>query len=75
VAKADSRAAQLGLDRGSYVRSLIEQDVVAGETTRKRRFASEGFIGSAPLRGGPYDNRRVRAILRARLVRAREKNR
>jgi hypothetical protein len=76
VAKADARAARLGLDRGGYVRSLIEQDVVAGDKeTRARTFASEDFIGSVPLRRGPYTNRRVRAILRERLVHGREKNR
>jgi hypothetical protein len=76
VAKADARAAQLGLDRGKYVRALIEQDLVAGDKkARARRFASEDFIGSVPLRRGPYTNRRIRAILRERLVRAREEDR
>jgi hypothetical protein len=76
IAKADSRAAQLGLDRGKYVRALIEQDVAAGaREARRHRFASEAFIGSAPLGRGPYTNRRVRTIVRERLSRARAQDR
>jgi len=76
LAKADERAAQLGLDRGKYVRGLIEQDVTAGAGERRRRaFSSESFIGSVPLGRGPYTNRRVRAIVRERLTGRREKNR
>ena len=72
LAKADARAAELGIDRGKYVRSLITQDVAtAVGKRRKRTFASEDFIGSVPLARGPYTNRRVRALVRARL----EKNR
>lgn len=74
MAEAERRAAELGLDRGKYVRALIEQDVSARDT-RKRTFASEDFIGSAPIARGPYTNRRVRAIVRERLIRRREKNR
>jgi hypothetical protein len=74
VAKADARAAELGLDRGKYLRSLIEQDVRAsGREQRKRKFASEDFIGSMPLALGPYTNRRVRAVVRKRLAAKREK--
>lgn len=76
VAKADARAAELGLDRGKYVRALIEQDVTAGERNpRKRRFASEDFIGSATVGRGPYTNQRVRALVRQRLIEKREKSR
>jgi hypothetical protein len=76
MAKADARAAQLGLDRGKYVRSLLEQDLADSAQDKKpRRFASESFIGSAPLGRGPYTNRRVRAIVRERLSARREKNR
>lgn len=76
MAKADERAAQLGLDRGKYVRTLIEHDVATGARGRgRRRFASEDFIGSVPMGRGPYTNRRVRAIVAERLTRAREKNR
>ncbi len=76
MAKADERAAQLGLDRGKYVRSLIEQDLVVGSKEgRRRRFASEEFIGSVPLGRGPYTNRRVRAIVEQRLRRGRQEDR
>lgn len=76
VAKADARAAELGLDRGKYIRSLIEQDVSsAGRDRRKRAFASEDFIGSAPLGSGPYTNRKVRELVRERLRTKREKDR
>jgi hypothetical protein len=76
VAKADARAAELGLDRGKYVRSLIEQDVSASRRKRRsHKFASEDFIGSVPLARGPYTNRRVRALVRERLAEKREKNR
>ena len=76
VAKADRRAAELGLDRGKYVRSLIEQDVTtAARQGSKRTFVSEGFIGSVPLARGPYTNRRVRAIVREHLAARREKDR
>ena len=76
IAKADRRAAELGLDRGKYVRSLIEQDVTATAKRRsKRTFVSEDFIGSVPLARGPYTNRRVRVIVRERLRANREKDR
>ena len=77
IAKADRRAAELGLDRGKYVRSLIEQDVTATATGRSNRtFVSEDFIGSMPLGRGPYINRRVRAMVRERLrASSREKDR
>ena len=76
MAKAEARAAQLGLDRGKYVRALIEQDLTTeGKQARKHRFTSEDFIGSMPLARGPYTNRRVRAIVRERLALKREKDR
>jgi hypothetical protein len=76
IAKADMRAAELGLDRGKYVRSLIEQDVAAAANSpRKQTFVSEDFIGSMPLGHGPYTNRRVRELVRERLGSRREKDR
>lgn len=76
IAKADERAAQLGLDRGKYVRALIEQDVVAGaKRTGRRRFASEAFIGSVPLGRGPYTNRKIRSIVTERMATRREEDR
>jgi hypothetical protein len=75
LAKAASRAAQLGLDRGKYVRDLIERDLRQDKSARKRRFASEAFVGSATLGLGPYTNDRVREAVRTRLRAKREKNR
>ena len=75
MAKAEARATELGLDRGKYVRALIEQDLASGaKGSRSRRFTSEDFIGSVKLARGPYTNRRVRAIVGERLAQ-REKNR
>jgi hypothetical protein len=76
AAKADERAAELGLDRGKYLRGLIEQDLSASRAKRgKRKFASEDFIGSVPLQKGPYTNRAVRVVVKARLTAKREKTR
>lgn len=76
IMKADGRAAELGLDRGKYVRSLIEQDLAASaKAPRKRAFKSEDFIGSVPLGRGPYTNQRVREMVRGRLTVKREKAR
>ena len=76
LAKADARAAQLGLDRGKYVRALIEDDLTAATRQRRRhRFSSESFIGSVSLGRGPYTNRRTRALVRERLDTKREENR
>ncbi len=76
MAKAEARAARLGLDRGKYVRALIEQDLATGaRESRRRQFTSEDFIGSMPLARGPYTNRRVRAMVRERLALKRDKNR
>lgn len=76
IAKADARASELGLDRGKYVRSLIEQDVATSRRSRRKKpFASEDFLGSTPFGRGPYTNSRVRAIVRERLGRRREENR
>jgi hypothetical protein len=70
LARADARASQLGLDRGKYVRGLIEQDLTAAASERRRpSFSSESFIGSVPLGRGPYTNARVRTIVRRRLER------
>lgn len=74
LAKAESRAAQLGLDRGKYVRELIAQDLAQARGT-SRTFASEDFIGSVSLGLGPYTNRRVRDAVRRRLAARREKTR
>jgi hypothetical protein len=76
MAKAEARAADLGLDKGKYVRALIEQDLASlVNTPRGKRFASEDFIGALPLGKGPYTNSRVRRLVRERLTRRREAHR
>lgn len=75
LAKADSRASQLGLNRGKYLRDLIERDVAADSGKARRSFASESYIGSTPLGSGPYTNDSIRATVRTRLHAKREKNR
>jgi hypothetical protein len=75
LAKAEARAAELGLDRGKYVRDLIERDVSQPGAGSRRKFASRDFIGSVSLGTGPYTNRRVREAVRGRLKSKREKNR
>ena|SRR6266540_948637 len=66
LAKAETRAVQLGLDRAGYVRSLIEQDLQNATTRSRRRFASEDLVGAFRLGGGSATNRRVREMLRRR---------
>ncbi len=75
LAKADSRATQLGLNRGKYLRDLIEHDVAAAAGKTPRTFASKDFIGSVPLGQGPYTNGRARAAVRSWLLGKREKKR
>jgi hypothetical protein len=75
LAKANIRAAQLGLDRGKYLRDLIERDLSQDDRGGPRKFASEDFIGSASLGRGPYTNERVRAVVRQRLRDRHAKNR
>jgi hypothetical protein len=65
LAKAEARAARLGLDRASYVRSLIESDLLASQGT-KTRFASEDLVGAYRLGGKSASNARVRETLRRR---------
>lgn len=75
LTKAATRAAQLGLGRGKYIRDLIERDLSQNRDDPRRPFVSEDFIGSANLGRGPYTNARVRQAVRARLRAKREKNR
>jgi len=66
LAKAEERAAQLGLDRARYVRNLIQQDLASATRGRRRRFASEDLVGRFRLGGEPATNRRVREMLSQR---------
>ncbi len=71
LAKAEARAARLGLDRAGYVRSLIEHDLAVAAAKSPRRFASEDLVGAYRLGGLSATNHRVRETLRRR---ARSKN-
>lgn len=76
LAKADARAARLGLGRARYVRDLIEQDVADGPGTGpSHRFASEDLVGKYTTGLGSATNSRVREVMRQRLRARREKNR
>ena len=66
LAKAEARAARLGLDRAQYVRGLIERDLVSSNGQTHGHFASEDLVGAFRLGGQAATNKRVRAKLRAR---------
>ncbi len=66
LAKAEARAARLGLDRAGYVRSLIEHDLAAETSQSPRRFASEDLVGAFRLGGQSATNPRARETLRRR---------
>lgn len=51
LAKADARAAHLGLERARYVRSPIERDVEDEGPATRRQFASEDLVGRFHLGG------------------------
>lgn len=65
LARADARAARMGLERARYVRGLIERDLAADEAS-PRQFASEDLVGRFHLGGKPATNQRVRERLRQR---------
>jgi len=75
LARAESRAVQLGLDRAGYVRSLIEQDLKAAKCKSERRFASEDLVGKFRLGGRGATNARSREMLRRRAQKKRETDR
>ena len=75
LAKAEARAARLGLDRAGYVRSLIEHDLASSAAPSRGRFASEDLVGAFRLGGESATNRRVREILSRRSGSKRETNR
>jgi len=72
IAAIDARAAQLGQDRTKYILSLVEDDLTAGKTRRRHKFASADLIGcvSTGIKSG--DNATIRRMARKRLN---EKNR
>jgi hypothetical protein len=77
LCKAEARAAQLGLDRAKYVRSLIEEDLAAARAEKKHRFASEDLIGAyiSPVSGDSATNARVREVMKQRQLDKRARSR
>ncbi len=62
--KAEARAARLGVDRAQYVRSLIEEDLAAGEGGMPNRFSSDDLAGLYEGTGKPATNQETRNRLR-----------
>ena len=66
--RIDGRAAELGQDRSTYVRSLISQDLkTARRRKKKNRFASEDLVGCISTGIPTGDNDTVREVIRNRL--------
>ncbi|MCH7227541.1 type II toxin-antitoxin system antitoxin, RelB/DinJ family [Haloferula sp. A504] len=64
--KAEARAARLGLDRAKYVRTLIEEDLAAGDEPSGPGFASSDLAGIYEGTGKAATNDEARARLRRR---------
>jgi hypothetical protein len=64
LAKAEARAARLGMDRAKYVRSLIEEDLAPGGKTAGSGFASSDLAGMYEGGGKAATNQETRARLR-----------
>lgn len=75
LSKAEARAAQLGLDRAKYLRSLIEDDLASNKSKPKHKFASEDLIGCCVGDGRSATNSVVREKMRQHGLAKREKNR
>ena len=58
--KAEARAARLGVDRAKYVRSLIEEDLAAGEKITVSGFASSDLVGMYEGNGKAATNQETR---------------
>jgi len=65
LAKLDKRAAAVGQDRSSYVRHLIERDLISAEP-RKHKFASADLLGAYRTGIKSGDNKTIREIVRSR---------
>jgi hypothetical protein len=64
LAKAEAKAARLGLDRAKYVRSLIEEDLSAGGKKSGPGFASSDLAGMYEGTGQAATNSECRARMR-----------
>jgi hypothetical protein len=67
LAKLNKRAAELGQDRSSYVRGLIEEDLLAAPKTARHTFASEDLVGCVSTGLSSGDNATVRDVIRQKL--------
>lgn len=63
LAKADARAARLGVDRAKYVRSLIEEDLAMVDMRTGSTFASSDLAGLYEGSGQAATNEETRARL------------
>jgi predicted DNA-binding protein len=75
VARVARRAAELGQDRSTYIRGLIEQDLSNAPKPSKHVFASEDLAGCISTGLKIADNATVRKLIRQRLLERSEKNR
>jgi hypothetical protein len=75
MSKAEARAARLGVDRATYVRGLIEEDLEEEAESKGRRFGSEDLAGYYRSDGRAATNPVVREKLRQRSSARREEHR
>lgn len=66
LGKADARAARLGVDRATYVRTLIAQDLGSDTEATSGSFSSEDLAGMYDGDGAPATNEQVRRRMSGR---------
>lgn len=75
LSKAEAKAAQLGMDRAKYLRSLVEDDVRSTGNAPRHRFASEDLAGIHKGETSlPATNARTREMMRKKILAQRERN-
>jgi len=75
LSKAEAKAAQLGMDRAKYLRSLVEDDVRSTENAPRHRFASEDLVGIHSEKPSlPATNARTTEMMRRKILAQRERN-
>jgi len=76
LARAEAKAASLGLDRAKYVRGLIEEDLAAGPTSGGTSFVSDDLVGIYTAEPAlPATNARVREVMKVRAAKRHEEHR
>jgi len=75
MSRAEARAARLGVDRATYVRGLIEEDLEREDKSGEHRFGSEDLAGYYTGTGKAATNAVVRENLRQRKSARRERHR